>query len=81
MFVEAIDTVIEVLGMASLDNSSQANKTSVSHTLVLSGLFVSGERSLVRCRMVYEASSGVTMEMTIRSDDAAISQAIAEVIG
>ena len=67
--------------MTPLDNSHQPAKTSVSHTLALSGIFVGGQKCLVRCRMVFDHSSGVTMEMSVRSEDPEISQAVAEIIG
>lgn len=81
---DAIQAIRDILDMAPCEGSDQLPadrvNTITSHILLLSGIFVGGVRCLVRVRMAC-VSSGVTMEMTVRSDRADISQLVTECIG
>ena len=84
---EAVEAVSDVLGMSACDNSDQfgrdkAVETILNHTLLLSGVFVGGVRCSCRVRMAcVSGQSGVTMEMTVRSERDDVSQLISESIG
>ena len=67
--------------MGPVDGTEKSAKMSVSHALLLAGQMIGGAKALVRCRMVYESSTGVTMEMTIRSEDPEVCPIIAASIG
>ena len=54
--------------MEALGGTDQPTSTSV-HTLQLSGLVVGGGgKVLVRCRMTYSSSAGVTLELGVRAE-------------
>ena len=76
-----MDTVIEYLGMRPAERSATVPADKSTHTLLLSGNLMGVARFLVRCRLVYSSATGVTMEMTVRSTDRAVSEVIAAAIG
>lgn len=45
-----------------------------SHTLLLSGLFRGGVEVLVRTKLALAAEGGVAMQLTVRSQDATVSE-------
>lgn len=54
--------------MEPLGGSENPTSTSV-HTLQLSGLLIGGGgKVLVRCRMTYSTSAGVTLELGVRAE-------------
>ncbi|KAI8055495.1 adaptin N terminal region-domain-containing protein [Syncephalis plumigaleata] len=59
----AITSVVEVLGLHPLPETVTPSSSAV-HTLLLQG----GAKVAARVRMTYAASSGVTMELAVRSD-------------
>jgi coatomer protein complex subunit gamma len=63
----AITSVVEVLGLHPLPETVTPSSSAV-HTLLLQGTFVGGAKIAARVRMTYAASSGVTMELAVRSD-------------
>ncbi len=70
---EACDSLVDILGMQPLGGSESPSSASV-HTLMLSGrvaLPKQAAKVLARCRMTFEAGSGVTMELSVRGDDEA----------
>ncbi|KAG9290005.1 hypothetical protein G9A89_010311 [Geosiphon pyriformis] len=70
---EACDKLIGLLGMSAVENSGAPQSTSV-HTLLLSGMFLGGVKLLAKSRMTYAPSNGVTMELSIRSQNLEISR-------
>jgi len=74
----AISSLLDLLGMKPVDNTDQIKSTSV-HTLLLSGIFYGGIKSLARVRMGYRANQGVTMEISVRSESEEASQIIMSV--
>ena len=54
-----------------------SKERATTHTLLISGIFSGGIPVLSRCRMAFAASSGVTMEVTVRSSDANVSYKLA----
>ena len=76
-----VDTVVEYLGMRPAERTGVVPADKTSHQLLLSGNLMGVARILVRCRLVYSTSTGVTMEMSVRSTDAAVSASIAAAIG
>jgi hypothetical protein len=78
---EAVDTVIEYLGLRPVERTGTVPADKATHTLLLSGNLLGVARVFVRCRLVYSAATGVTMEMAVRSTDRDVSAAIAAAIG
>eukprot|EP00128_Syssomonas_multiformis_P002981 Colp12_sorted_trinity150504_noHs@28643 len=73
---ESVTAVIGYLGMQPCERSDKIPAGKASHTLVLSGLFRGGQRALVRARMAYQAASGVTMQLAVRSTSPEVSEII-----
>ncbi|RKP08801.1 coatomer subunit gamma [Thamnocephalis sphaerospora] len=63
----AVTSVVEVLGLHPLQETVTPTSSAV-HTLLLQGTFAGGAKVAARVRMTYAASSGVTMELAVRSD-------------
>lgn len=72
---EACNDLIALLGMQALENSGTVQGSNV-HTMVLSGIFIGGIRVLARCRMTYDSSTGVTLQLAIRSANEEVSQVL-----
>ncbi|KAI8850810.1 adaptin N terminal region-domain-containing protein [Chytridium lagenaria] len=72
--------VIDVLGMTPLDGTDNVRDRATTHAVYMSGTFASGVPVLARCRMAFEAGSGVTMELAVRSGNAEISELVANAI-
>jgi coatomer protein complex subunit gamma len=75
----ACTALIDLVGMQPLDDTATPRNPNV-HTLLLAGTFLTGEMVLARCRMTFNASSGVAFEMAIRSQDTVVSQIVLSAI-
>ncbi|RCI07061.1 coatomer subunit gamma [Rhizopus stolonifer] len=75
----ACTAIIDLLGMQPLDDTGLPRNPNV-HTLLMAGIFLTGEKVLVRCRMTFNSSSGVAFEMSVRSEDPTISQIVLSAI-
>lgn len=82
---EAVKNVVTFLGMQACDRSDRVPTTSdgrklPSHTLYLSGIFRGAVEVLVRSKLAInsnDAEAGVTMQISVRSNDPAVSAFIA----
>jgi len=66
----ACDSIVEILNMQALGGTEDPASTSV-HTLQLAGLVVGAGgagKALVRCRMTYSKTQGVTLELGVRAE-------------
>ena len=77
---DAVTTVTDLLGMTAVENTNQVKDKASTHTLLLSGIFVGGIPTLVRARMAYDPSSGVTLELGVRSMSEGVSRIVADAI-
>ncbi|CAG8444222.1 9166_t:CDS:10 [Diversispora eburnea] len=68
-------TLIELLGMCPVENTETPQSSSV-HTLLLSGTFLGGHKVLAKNRMTFAPSTGVTMELSVRSISEEISRTV-----
>ncbi|ORY44762.1 Coatomer, gamma subunit [Rhizoclosmatium globosum] len=73
---DAVTKIIDILGMEACDGSYSVKDKATTHTLLLAGMFVGGIGALVRCRMAYDASSGVTLEIACRCEDPEVCERI-----
>ncbi|KAF9436315.1 coatomer subunit gamma [Entomortierella beljakovae] len=69
---DACRDLISLLGMQALENSGTVQGSNV-HTMILSGIFIGGTPVLARCRMTYDSSTGVTLQLAIRSTNPEVS--------
>ncbi|KAI1793129.1 coatomer subunit gamma [Ganoderma leucocontextum] len=77
----ACNSVVEILNMQPLGGSEEPQQPTV-HTLQLSGLVGGGGgKVLVRCRMTYSKTQGVTLEVGVRSEQQAAADLVIAAIG
>ncbi|KAI9140271.1 adaptin N terminal region-domain-containing protein [Paraphysoderma sedebokerense] len=76
----AVSKLLELLGMQPLEGTQNVPKDRNAHMLVMSGVFMPAVRVLVRVRMAFEASTGVTMEFAVRSENREVSELVATAI-
>jgi coatomer subunit gamma len=72
---QCITLISEQLGLQPTD---RIVPTGPAGQVSLSGIFVGGVGVLAKCRMVHELSSGVTLEICVRSGNAAVSQKVVD---
>jgi len=77
---DAVKNIIEFLGLQACERSDKVPEGKSAHTLYLAGMFRGGHDVLVRCKLAATADSDVTMQMTVRSTDASVSQVITAAI-
>ena len=82
---QAVKAVLDILTLSPCENSDQLPtdkpaRLVSSHTLLLSGVFVGGVRCACRFRMARHGA-GVVVELTVRSENAIVSQLVSESIG
>lgn len=76
VFAELVENFFLVLNMEALGGSETPTSSTV-HTLNLSGLVCGGAgKVLARCRMTFQAGSGVTLELGVRAESEAACQLV-----
>ena len=75
---QAIEKILDFLGMHACERTDQVPEGKQTHTLILAGTFVTGGKILVRARLALNLgmAQGVTMNMTVRSNDMSIPELI-----
>eukprot|EP00095_Tigriopus_kingsejongensis_P010714 maker-scaffold179_size282488-snap-gene-1.26 protein:Tk10714 transcript:maker-scaffold179_size282488-snap-gene-1.26-mRNA-1 annotation:"coatomer subunit gamma-2" len=76
---EAVKTIVQFLGMQPCERSDKVPEGKSSHTLLLAGVFRGGHDILVRAKLAL--SEGVTMQLTVRSENADVSELITATVG
>ncbi|RZC92564.1 hypothetical protein C5167_029341 [Papaver somniferum] len=77
---EAVNAVINILGMQPCEGTEVVASNSRSHTCLLSGEFVGNIRVLVRLSFGIEGPKQVAMKLAVRSEDQAVCEAIHEIV-
>jgi len=79
---DAVKNIVEFLGLQVCERSDKVPEGKSAHTLYLAGVFRGGHDVLVRCKLAAstDTAAGVTMQMTVRSTDANVSQVITAAI-
>lgn len=75
----SVAAVIELLGMAPCEGSEQTNNRARGHALLMSGVFMPSIQVLLHARFSLSAD-GVALELVIRSEDAGVSELLANSI-
>ena len=75
---EAVTQVMGLLGLAACEKSDKVGDTKLRHDLFLSGVFVGGHEILARARMAFD--DGVNMELSVRTNNAELSDLVLECI-
>ncbi|CAG9759764.1 unnamed protein product [Ceutorhynchus assimilis] len=76
---EAVGNIIKFLGLQPAERSDKVPKDKTTHTLLLAGIFRGGIDILVRAKLAL--ADGVTMQLTVRSQDEGVSDLITSVVG
>ena len=76
---DAVKQIIGFMGMQPCERSDKIDEDKPSHTLLLAGVYRGGHDVLVRARLA--RSQGVTMKITVRSDDMTACETIAAAVG
>ena len=77
---EAVKNIVQFLGMQPCERSDKVPEGKSSHTLVMAGVFRGGHEILVRAKLALSEGS-VTMQLTVRSEDADVSELITSTVG
>merc|ERR1711872_115020 len=75
---EAVKNIVTYLGLQPCERSDKVAEGRSSHTLLLSGMFRGGFEVLVRAKLAL--SDGVAMQLTVRSQDQAVSEIMATAV-
>lgn len=76
---EAIKNIIQYIGLQPCERSDKVTEGKSSHTLFLAGVFRGGHDALVRAKLALD-STGVTMQLTVRSTDPYVSEVLATAV-
>ncbi|GFS18406.1 coatomer subunit gamma [Elysia marginata] len=76
---EAIKNIVQYIGLQPCERSDKVPEGKSSHTLYLGGVFRGGHDALVRAKLALD-SSGVTMQLTVRSTDPNVSEVLATAV-
>ncbi|RKO90490.1 coatomer gamma subunit appendage platform subdomain-containing protein, partial [Blyttiomyces helicus] len=76
----AVSNTIECLGMSPAESTNAVKDQAATHGLLLAGTYAGGVPVVARCRFAFSPASGVTMELSVRSDSAAVSEKVANAI-
>ncbi|CAA0826430.1 Coatomer subunit gamma [Striga hermonthica] len=77
---EAVNAVINLLGMQPCEGTEVVPSNSRSHTCLLSGVYIGNVKVLVRLSFGIDGSKEVAMKLAVRSDDVNVSDAIHEIV-
>lgn len=77
---DAIQQVTSFMGMQPCERSDKVEGGKSTHTLLLAGVFRGGHDILVKARLA-KSQGGVTMKITVRSDDLNACEVIAAAVG
>ncbi|KAI3448041.1 hypothetical protein Pfo_004706 [Paulownia fortunei] len=78
--VEAVNAVINLLGMQPCEGTEAVPSNSRSHTCLLSGVYIGNVKVLVRLSFGIDGAKEVAMKLTVRSEDENVSDAIHEIV-
>ena len=80
LITEAIQTIIQFMGMQPCEWTDKLPEGKNTHVLLLAGVYRGGHDVLVRAKLAFN-DGGVAMQLTIRSSDGTVPQVIAQAVG
>ncbi|XP_046840338.1 coatomer subunit gamma-2-like [Xenia sp. Carnegie-2017] len=76
---DAVKQIIEYMGMQPCERSDRVPSDKKSHVLLLAGCYRGGHDVLVQTKLAF--SDGVTMQITVRSSEATVSEVVLSAVG
>ncbi|KVI10717.1 Armadillo-like helical [Cynara cardunculus var. scolymus] len=77
---EAVNAVINLLGMQPCEGTEVVAANSRSHACLLSGVYIGNVKVLVRLSFGVDSAKEVAMKLAVRSEDESVSDAIHEIV-
>ncbi|KAG5047898.1 hypothetical protein JHK85_009001 [Glycine max] len=77
---EAVNTVINLLGLEPCEGTEEVPPNSRSHTCLLSGVFTGNIKVLVRLSFGLDGPKDIAMKLSVRSEDETVSDTIHEIV-
>lgn len=77
---EALEAVVSALGLTPCDGTDAVPPTARSHTAILAGEVIGGNKVLVRLQLGLDGSGNVAMKLAARSDDPSTSNVMHEIV-
>ncbi|KAL3722526.1 hypothetical protein ACJRO7_034838 [Eucalyptus globulus] len=77
---EAVNAVVNLLGMQPCEGTEAVPSNSRSHTCLLSGVFIGNVKVLVRLSFGISGQNEVAMKLAVRSEDETVSTTIHEIV-
>ncbi|KAK3420891.1 hypothetical protein EUGRSUZ_G00444 [Eucalyptus grandis] len=77
---EAMNAVIDLLGMQPCEGTEVVPSNSRSHSCLLSGVYIGNVKVLVRLSFGIDGQRDVAMKLAVRSEDESVSDAIHEIV-
>ncbi|XP_075501702.1 coatomer subunit gamma-like [Primulina tabacum] len=77
---EAVNAVINLLGMQPCEGTETVPSNSRSHTCLLSGVYIGNVKVLVRLSFGIDGAKEVAMKLAVRSENETVSDAIHEIV-
>ncbi|CAJ1933490.1 unnamed protein product [Sphenostylis stenocarpa] len=77
---EAVNAVVNLLGMQPCEGTEVVPPNSRSHTCLLSGVFIGNVKVLVRLSFGLDGPKDVAMKLSVRSEDETVSDTIHEIV-
>ncbi|XP_076889987.1 coatomer subunit gamma-2-like [Bidens hawaiensis] len=77
---EAVNAVINLLGMQPCEGTEVVAANSRSHSCLLSGVYIGNVKVLVRLSFGVDSSKEVAMKLAVRSEDESVSDVIHDVV-
>ncbi|XP_039068574.1 coatomer subunit gamma-2-like [Hibiscus syriacus] len=77
---EAVNAVVDLLGMQPCEGTEVVSPNSRSHTCLLSGVYIGNVKVLVRLQFGLDGPKDVAMKLAVRSEDETVSDAIHEIV-
>ncbi|XP_023635298.1 coatomer subunit gamma [Capsella rubella] len=77
---EAVNAVIDLLGMQTCEGTETIPSNARSHTCLLSGVYIGNVKVLVRAQFGMDSSKDIAMKLTVRAEDVSVAEAIHEIV-
>lgn len=80
IYLAATDQIVNALCMNVHEDGSMVPSKSMTHSVLLSGLFIGGFKTCVKCRMAIDEGNGVTLEVRVKSSNYDVAELVANSI-